>query len=161
MQNRKESLDVVSPGQLWFPSLDSASSDSCMVFRKISYRLRMAVSKGALLWRLQYWTPCFVVSTRGWTPLFFFCFDHGWLFSRNPINQFKKSVVEGIFEETCFLCLLTSLSLSLSLSLSFSSSSLCSWIHIFVYHCNFRIINIMSYPFHFCLFRMQRLQYEN
>ena len=52
MQNRQESLDVASPGQLWFPSLDSASSDSCMVFRKVSYRLRMVVpnlSIGALL----------------------------------------------------------------------------------------------------------------
>ena len=105
MQKRKESLDVASPGQLWFPSLEYASSDSCMVFRKIAYWLCMAVphlsiALGALLWRLQYWTPCFVVSTRGWTPLFFLCFDHGWLFLRNPINKIKKSVVEGIFEET-------------------------------------------------------------
>ena len=38
MQNRQESLDVASPDQLWFPSLDSASSDSCIVFRKSAYR---------------------------------------------------------------------------------------------------------------------------
>ena len=37
MQNREESLDVASPGQPWFPSLDSASSDSCVVFRKSAY----------------------------------------------------------------------------------------------------------------------------
>ena len=75
-----------------------------MVFRKISYRLRMAVPNLSIGARCLVFvdssTPCFVVSTRGWTPLFFLCFDHGWLFLRNPINKIKKSVVEGIFGQS-------------------------------------------------------------
>ena len=82
MQNRQESLDVASPGQLWFPSLDSASSDSCIVFRKSAYRLRMTVpnlSIGALLWGLQCSLQllcCFDESDRLNAAFFFLCIDH-------------------------------------------------------------------------------------
>ena len=80
MQNRQESLDVASPGQLWFPSLDSASSDSCIGFRKSAYRLRMTVpnlSIGALLWGLQCsLLCCFDESDRLNAAFFFLCIDH-------------------------------------------------------------------------------------
>ena len=100
MQNRQdlESLDVKLPGQMWFPSLDSASSDSCMVFRKIAYRLRMAVSNlsiGALLDDSS--TPCFVVSTRGWRPLFFSLLRSRLIVFEKPNQQNQKKCREGYF----------------------------------------------------------------
>ena len=102
MQNRQESLDVASPGQLWFPSLDSASSDSCIVFRKSAYRLRMAVpnvSIGALLWGLQCSAPCCVVSTNptGWTPLFFFVASITLTLFEKPKQQNQEKCRGGYF----------------------------------------------------------------
>ena len=81
MQNRQESLDVASPGQLWFPSLDSASSDSCIVFRKSAYRLRMTVPNLSIHRCLALRTPVLTavlfrrirqVERR----FFFLCIDH-------------------------------------------------------------------------------------
>ena len=102
MQNRQESLDVASPGQLWFPSLDSASSDSCIVFRKSAYRLRMAVpnlSIGALLWGLQCSAPCCVVSTNptGKTPLFFFVASITLTLFDKPKQQNQEKCRGGYF----------------------------------------------------------------
>ena len=88
MQNRQESLDVASPGQLWFPSLDSASSDSYIVFRKSAYRLRMTVpnlSTGALLWGLQ----CCVFSTVE-RRFFFLCIDHVHSFWETQTTKSRK-----------------------------------------------------------------------
>ena len=80
MQNRQESLEVASPSQLWFPSLDSASSDSCIVFWKSAYRLRMTVpnlSIGALLWGVQCsLQSCFDESDRLNAAFVFLCIDH-------------------------------------------------------------------------------------
>ena len=101
MQNRQESLDVASPGQLWFPSLDSASSDSCIVFRKAAYRLRMTVpnlSIGALLWGLQCsLLCCFDESDRLNVAFFFFFASITLTLFEKPKQQNQEKCRGGYF----------------------------------------------------------------
>ena len=99
MQNRQESLDVASPGQLWFPSLDSASSDSCwMVFRKrrkSAYRLRMAVPNLSMWPQHSMRVPCFDDSR---TPALLFNFDES--DRLNAAHFFFASITVDSFWET-------------------------------------------------------------
>ena len=73
-------------------------------FRKIAYRLRMAVPKlsiipGALLWQLQYSLLCCFY--KRWNAAFFSLLRSLLIVFEKPNQQKQeKSVVEGIFEET-------------------------------------------------------------
>ena len=96
MPNRKFKNRSMShrPGSLWLPSLASTSSDSCMVSRKIAFRLRMAVPN---LCFDDSSTPCSVVATGGWTPFFFSLLRSRLIVFEKPNQQIPEKCRGGYF----------------------------------------------------------------
>ena len=100
MQNRQESHDDAPGGWLWFPSLDSASSDSCIVhvFRKSAYPLRTTVpnlSIGALLWGLQCSLLCCFDESDRLNAAFFSLLRSRLTRSKKPIPATKSRKCRG------------------------------------------------------------------